>query len=100
MGEIQICKSPLEISRDKIKRDYLNPLKSDAMESYMHCEEARYRPDGPFQRDYARVMYSSSFRRLQGKMQLLGIKNDQFFLDCACLFSKRNTDITSNIEKA
>lgn len=24
-------------------------------------------------------MYSSSFRRLQGKMQLLGIKNDQFF---------------------
>ncbi len=79
MGEIQICKSPLEISRDKIKRDYLNPLKSDAMESYMHCEEARYRPDGPFQRDYARVMYSSSFRRLQGKMQLLGIKNDQFF---------------------
>lgn len=32
-----------------------------------------------FQRDYARIMYSSSFRRLQGKMQLLGIKNDQFF---------------------
>ena len=25
---------------------------------------------------------------------------EQFFLDCACLFSKRNTDITSNIEKA
>jgi dGTPase len=24
-------------------------------------------------RDYARVLYSSSFRRLQGKMQLLGI---------------------------
>jgi len=24
-------------------------------------------------------MYSSSFRRLQGKMQMLGIKNDQFF---------------------
>ena len=23
-----------------------------------------------------------------------------FFNDCACLFSKRNTDITSNIEKA
>lgn len=39
----------------------------------------RYRPDGPFQRDYARIMYSSSFRRLQGKMQLLGIRNDQFF---------------------
>lgn len=24
----------------------------------------------------------------------------QYFDDCACLFSKRNTDITSNIEKA
>lgn len=23
-----------------------------------------------------------------------------FLIDCACLFSKRNTDITSNIEKA
>lgn len=31
------------------------------------------------QRDYTRVMYSSSFRRLQGKMQLLGLKNDSFF---------------------
>lgn len=79
MAEVKIEKSALEISRDKIKRSYLNPLKSDAMESYVHEEEARYRPDGPFQRDYARIMYSSSFRRLQGKMQLLGIKNDQFF---------------------
>lgn len=32
-----------------------------------------------------------------------GVMADQwkeFFLDCACLFSKRNTDITSNIAKA
>ncbi len=33
----------------------------------------------PFHRDYARIMYSPSFRRLQGKMQLLGVKSDQFF---------------------
>lgn len=79
MGVIEINKSPLEINRDKIKRQLLNPMKSDCMESYVHEEESRYRPDGPFQRDYARIMYSSSFRRLQGKMQLLGIKNDQFF---------------------
>lgn len=79
MNQIEIKKSPLEISRDKIKRKLLNPIKTDCMESYVHDEEARYRPDGPFQRDYARIMYSSSFRRLQGKMQLLGIKNDQFF---------------------
>ncbi len=74
-----IEKSPLEMNSDKIKRIYLNPIKTDSMESYVHNEKLRYRPDGPFQRDYARIMYSSSFRRLQGKMQLLGIKNDQFF---------------------
>lgn len=77
--EREIKKSLLEVNRDKIKRNYLNSIKTDCMESYVHKEEARYRPDGPFQRDYARIMYSSSFRRLQGKMQLLGIKNDQFF---------------------
>ena len=79
MDKEGIKKSPLEIDRDKIKRSFLNPLVSDAMASYVYKEEPRYRPDGPFQRDYARIMYSSSFRRLQGKMQLLGIKNDQFF---------------------
>jgi len=79
MSVIKAEKSPLEINRDKIKRILLNPLKTEFMESYIHKEDSRYRTDGPFQRDYARVMYSSSFRRLQGKMQLLGIKNDQFF---------------------
>lgn len=29
-------------------------------------------------RDYARVLYSSSFRRLQGKMQLLGVDSSRF----------------------
>jgi dGTPase len=29
-------------------------------------------------RDYARVLYSSSFRRLQGKMQLLGVDASNF----------------------
>lgn len=79
MNNVVINKSPLEVNSDKIKRIYLNPIKTNSMESYVHEEESRYRPDGPFQRDYARIMYSSSFRRLQGKMQLLGIKNDQFF---------------------
>lgn len=74
-----ITKNPLEINRDKIKRNLLNSLKFDFMESQVFNEKSRYRPDGPFQRDYARIMYSSSFRRLQGKMQLLGIRNDQFF---------------------
>lgn len=36
----------------------------------------RERSAGP--RDYARVLYSSSFRRLQGKMQFLGIHDSKF----------------------
>lgn len=79
MSTVEITKNPLEINKDKIKRNLLNPMKIDFMESQVYEEESRYRPDGPFQRDYARIMYSSSFRRLQGKMQLLGIRNDQFF---------------------
>lgn len=64
---------------EELELNYLNPLRTDWMKTYIHQEEVRSRPDGPFQRDYSRIMYSSSFRRLQGKMQLLGIKNDQFF---------------------
>ena len=41
--------------------------------------DMRERAEGNFQRDFTRIMYSSSFRRLQGKMQLLGIKTDRFF---------------------
>ena len=32
-----------------------------------------------YQRDFARILYSSSFRRLQGKMQILGIEFESFF---------------------
>lgn len=46
MSNISISKSPLEIDSDKIKRVYLNPIKTDSMESYIHEEESRYRPDG------------------------------------------------------
>lgn len=47
-------------------------------------EKRKYTVDGDrereaYQRDYTRIMYASSFRRMQGKMQLLGIKNDSFF---------------------
>ncbi len=39
--------------------------------------DERQRDD--YARDYARILYSASFRRLQGKMQLLGIDNTHFF---------------------
>lgn len=64
-----------------IARKYLNPLNAlDELSNYQHqSEKKRPREEGEFQRDYARIMYSASFRRLQGKMQLLGIRNDTFF---------------------
>lgn len=72
-------KSPLENSANEIERMYLRPLNDKKLAEGKYQEENRPRADGCFQRDYARIMYSSSFRRLQGKMQLLSIKNDQFF---------------------
>src|SRR5699024_6928997 len=42
-------------------------------------EERTSRERNPFQRDYSRILYSSSFRRLQGKMQLLGVQEDKFY---------------------
>jgi len=33
----------------------------------------------PFERDYARVIHSASFRRLQGKMQLLGTQTSDYY---------------------
>ena len=72
-------KNYLEMKADVIGRNVLSSLRTEESENCVYVEEKRYRADGNYQRDYARIMYSSSFRRLQGKMQLLGIQNDQFF---------------------
>lgn len=42
-------------------------------------DEEQTKDRDPFVRDYARIIYSSSFLRLQGKMQLLGIQHTEFF---------------------
>ena len=46
--------------------------------------EREYNPEGysdrnEFHRDYTRILYSSSFRRLQGKMQIFGIESTAFY---------------------
>lgn len=46
-------------------------------EKRMHKETVS-RSREPYQRDYSRIMYSSSFRRLQGKMQLMTINENKF----------------------
>ncbi len=42
-------------------------------------EDSQDQQRDEYQRDYGRVLYSSSFRRLQGKMQLLGIDSTDFY---------------------
>lgn len=69
----------LHAKADDINRIYGRQLSYDCMSERLYEEETRHRHEGGFQRDFTRIMYSSSFRRLQGKMQLLGINNDQFF---------------------
>lgn len=60
-------------------RDYFGQVDKDYFSRRLHSEEGDGRERNEFQKDYARVLYSSSFRRLQGKMQLLGVRSDQFF---------------------
>lgn len=62
------------------EQEYLVSLRNQNLNKrYDSTEQPRDRKDGEFHRDFSRIMYASSFRRLQGKMQLLGIKSDQFF---------------------
>lgn len=73
-------KSTLHLQSQEIKKKFLDPLNDN--EDLKHrqdmSEKNRERPDGEFQRDYTRILYSSSFRRLQGKMQLYAVESDQF----------------------
>jgi len=55
-------------------------LKLNALHRREHSDQDDPRDEyrDEYRRDYARVLYSSSFRRLQGKMQLLGINPTYF----------------------
>ncbi|AGB40358.1 deoxyguanosinetriphosphate triphosphohydrolase, putative [Halobacteroides halobius DSM 5150] len=63
--------------QEKVKH-YKEELNNEALAERFHGPMDR-RARNPFQRDYARILYSSSFRRLQGKRQLLGVRDDKFF---------------------
>lgn len=55
-----------------------------------------------YHRDFTRILYSPSFRRLQGKMQILGIQNGAFFrnrLTHSLEVSQIARDIASRIGK-
>jgi dGTPase len=58
-------------------REFYYPLKN--LDERIHHEQPTERARNEYQRDYSRILYSTSFRRLQGKMQLLGIQSDKFY---------------------
>lgn len=57
------------------EKKLINALANTREHSGIHFE-ARSRDD--YHRDYARILYSSSFRRLQGKMQLFEVDPEKF----------------------
>lgn len=58
------------------KEKMLSEALSSKREHNSNDSNIRSRDD--FQRDYARILYSSSFRRLQGKMQLFEVNAEKF----------------------
>lgn len=64
------------------EKDFLRELYDQVkgLEKREHEEQVgKNRERNPYQRDFTRILYSSSFRRLQGKMQILGVEHDRFF---------------------
>lgn len=71
--------SILKEQANEINKMFLQPIHQNEKLSFrVYSENNRARSDGEFQRDYTRILYASSFRRLQGKMQLFAVQSDQF----------------------
>lgn len=71
--------SILQQQADEINKLFLKPITQNGkLSSRLYKENNRSRNDGEYQRDYTRILYASSFRRLQGKMQLFAVQSDQF----------------------
>lgn len=75
------------MNKDNVTKDYAKEIKEKFhrplsenlyISERLYIEKNRERSDGEYQRDYTRILYSSSFRRLQGKMQLFAVQSDQF----------------------
>lgn len=65
------------LTNKEFLEEYYLPLKE--LDYRLHEEDNAKRARNDLQRDYSRILYSTSFRRLQGKMQLLGIRSDKFY---------------------
>lgn len=81
MTKMKLCglSRPCDIeAANELKPDYIGFVFASKSKRYVTYEKA-----------------TELKKRLLPEIQAVGV-----FVDCACLFSKRNTDITSNIEKA
>ena len=69
-----------EITVDKIVSQY-EKLQDKSLLQREYDEDRNNNIEGrsEYARDYARILYSSAFRRLQGKMQILGINSTAFY---------------------
>ena len=65
---------------EKIVSQY-EKLQDKSLLQREHLESGDKNTEGrsEYARDYARILYSSAFRRLQGKMQILGINSTAFY---------------------
>lgn len=71
--------SLLKEQSKEINEIFLKPItENKSLCNRLYEEKNRDRSDGEYQRDYTRILYASSFRRLQGKMQLFAVQSDQF----------------------
>ena len=61
---------------EEIRKKLYIPLKeNEELHKRLYEENNRVRAEGEYQRDYARILYSSSWKKLQGKMQLFPISS-------------------------
>lgn len=63
---------------EKILSQY-EKLQDESLSGREHDENKSDEGRSEYARDYARILYSSAFRRLQGKMQILGINSTAFY---------------------
>lgn len=78
---IRSKKGLILLDQKKLKsffEEYYKPLTNNKLKERIY-DEGNNRDRNSFMRDYSRILYSSSFRRLQGKMQLLGVRKERFY---------------------
>lgn len=64
--------------KEEIKRQY-DLLQTSKVLAEREYSDENYTNRDVFHRDFTRILYSPSFRRLQGKMQILGVNSAAFY---------------------